>query len=359
MEASTDGMVVAISASERIPEMERRFLAAHPGAELLWTPYVESLEARSSKARHGGVNADGLPTPEITDELRNAWARTQVLVGLDLPAGVAELFPRLELLQLASAGYDKCDLGALASMGVRLTTASGLAAPSIAEFVMGRLLAEWKHFRALDAQQRAHDWTQQMGGEVAGRTLGIVGLGALGRAIARRARAFDMIVLATRASAQAGDSDPDVDELYPAAALDDMLQRCDAVVATLPANESTFDMFDASRFAVMAEGTVFVNVSRGSLVVETDLIEALRSGHLRAAVLDVTRVEPLPSDDPLWDAPNLYLSPHTSTSLDRYADNLVDLAADNLTRYVEGQPLRNEVDLTNRSSSGGLVADEV
>ena len=144
------------------------------------------------------------------------------------------------------------------------------------------------------------------------------------------------------------DYDPEVDELYPAAALDDMLQRCDAVVATLPANESTFDMFDASRFAVMAEGTVFVNVSRGSLVVETDLIEALRSGHLRAAVLDVTRVEPLPADDPLWDAPNLYLSPHTSTSLDRYADNLVDLAADNLTRYVEGQPLRNEVELAGR-----------
>ena len=328
--------------------MERRFLAAHPGVELLWTPYVESLEVRSSKARNGGVVPDGLPTPEITDELRDAWARTQVLVGIDLPAEPAAMFPRLELFQLASAGYDKCDLGSLAAMGVRLATASGLAAPSIAEFVMGRLLAEWKHFRTLDAQQQAHDWTQQLGVEVAGRTLGIVGLGALGRAIARRAKAFDMTVLATRASAQAGDSDPDVDELHPAAALDDMLQRCDVVVATLPANDSTFDMFDACRFAAMAAGAIFVNVSRGSLVVETDLIEALRSGHLRAAVLDVTRVEPLPADDPLWDTPNLYLSPHTSTSLDRYADNLVDLAADNLTRYVEGQPLRNEVELAGR-----------
>ena len=128
----------------------------------------------------------------------------------------------------------------------------------------------------------------------------------------------------------------------------EVLGRCDAVVATLPADESTFDMFDASRFAAMAAGTIFVNVSRGSLVVEGDLIEALRSGHLRAAVLDVTRLEPLPATDPLWDAPNLYLSPHTSTSLDRYVDNLVDLAADNLTRFVEGRPLRNEVDLTNR-----------
>jgi phosphoglycerate dehydrogenase-like enzyme len=233
-------------------------------------------------------------------------------------------------------------------MGVRLATSSGLAAPSIAEFVMGRLLAEWKHFRTLDAQQHAHVWTQQLGAEVAGRTLGIVGLGSLGRAIARRAKAFDMMVLATRASAQPGDTDPDVDELHPASTLDELLPRCDAVVATLPANESTFDMFDASRFGAMAEGAVFVNVSRGSLVVEPDLVESLRSGHLRAAVLDVTRVEPLPADDPLWDAPNLYLSPHTSTSLDRYADNLVDLAADNLNRFVEGQPLRNEVDLAGR-----------
>ena len=348
MSGSTDGLVVAISVSERLPDMERRFLAAHPGVELLWTPYVESLDVRSSKARNGGVDPDGLPTPEITDELREAWARTQVLVGIDLPADSAELFPNLQLFQLASAGYDKCDLGSLAVMGVRLATASGLAAPSIAEFVMGRLLAEWKHFRALDAQQEAHDWTQQLGVEVAGRTLGIVGLGALGRAIARRAKAFDMTVLATRASARPGDTDPDVHELHPAAALDAMLARCDAVVATLPANEHTFDMFDGPRFAAMAEGTIFVNVSRGSLVVEADLIEALQSGHLRAAILDVTRVEPLPAGDPLWDAPNLYLSPHTSTSLDRYADNLVDLAADNLTRFIEGGPLRNEVELTPR-----------
>ena len=309
MKPRTDGLVAAISASQRIPDMERRFLAAHPGVELLWTPYVESLEVRSSKARNGGVDPGGLPTPEITDELRDAWARTEVLVGLDLPADTAGLFPRLELFQLASAGYDKCNLGALAAMGVRLATASGLAAPSIAEFVMGRLLAEWKHFRTLDAQQEAHDWTQQLGVEVAGRTLGIVGLGALGRAIARRAKAFDMTVLATRASARPGDTAPDVDELHPAAALDSMLARCDAVVATLPANDSTFDMFDASQFAAMAEGTIFANVSRGSLVVEADLIEALRSGHLRAAILD-------------------------------------DLAADNLTRCLDGRPLRNEIDLT-------------
>lgn len=348
MNESTDGLVVAVSVSERIPAMERRIMAAHPGVELIWTPYVEPLEVRSSKARNGGVDPEGMETPEITGELREAWARTQVLVGLDLPADAAELFPRLELFQLASAGYDKCDLATLRVMGVRLATSSGLAAPSIAEFVMGRLLAEWKHFRTLDAQQHAHVWTQQLGAEVAGRTLGIVGLGSLRRAIARRAKAFDMMVLATRASAQPGDTDPDVDELHPASTLDELLPRCDAVVATLPANESTFDMFDASRFGAMAEGAVFVNVSRGSLVVEPDLVESLRSGHLRAAVLDVTRVEPLPADDPLWDAPNLYLSPHTSTSLDRYADNLVDLAADNLNRFVEGQPLRNEVDLAGR-----------
>ena len=105
-------------------------------------------------------------------------------------------------------------------------------------------------------------------------------------------------------------------------------------------------MFDAAAFAAMKPGAVFCNVARGSLVDEAALIDALERGHLGAAILDVARTEPLPPDDPLWDAPNIYISPHSSTSQDRYLETLFDLFADNLGRYARGDDLRNVVDLS-------------
>jgi phosphoglycerate dehydrogenase-like enzyme len=170
-----------------------------------------------------------------------------------------------------------------------------------------------------------------------------VGLGSIGRAIARRARAFEMTVLASRASAQAGDTDPDVDELFPADRLDDMIGSVDHLVLALPATPDSVGLIDARRLALMRPGSMLINIARGVHVVEADLIAALESGHLGAAALDVTHTEPLPADDPLWAAPNLYLSPHTSASLDRYQEQVISLAGDNARRLLDAQPLRNVV----------------
>lgn len=341
-------LVVAVMvAFEPSPSMRAVVEQAHPGAEIVWTPYTESEELRSARGRQGGRNATNLETPEITDDMRSDWARTNIAIGMDLPDGLDELMPELRWIQSITAGYDKYDIEALRRQGVRLTNASGLGAAGIAEFVIARLLQVWKNLAVFDAQQREHQWTGMFGTELTGRTLGIAGLGSIGREVARRARAFDMTVLATRASANPGDTDPAVDELFPAADLDSMLQRCDAVVSTLPSNPTTIDLFDATRFAAMPAGSVFCNVGRGAHVVEADLIAALESGHLRAAALDVTQVEPLPAGDPLWDAPNLYLSPHSSVSLDRYVQNLEALLAKNLASFLADEPLTNEVDLTN------------
>ena len=346
--AASDPFTVAVLMDfEPSPDLVSAVEASRPGAEVVWTPYVESDELRSLRGRSDGRNADDLPTPRITDEMRETWQRTDVVVAMDLPDDLSTLMPRLSWIQSITAGYDKYDLPALAAHDVRLTTASGIGAASIAEFVMGRLLQVWKNFRRFDAQQDDHVWEGEFGTELTGRTLGIAGLGSIGREVARRARAFDMTVLATRASARPGDTDDAVDELFPADALDEMLARCDAVVSSLPSNPTTIDLFDADRFAAMRDGAIFCNVGRGAHVVETDLIAALESGRLRAAALDVTRVEPLPEGDPLWDAPNLYLSPHTSVSLDRYLTSLARLLGDNLRRLHAGDPLTNEVDLTS------------
>src|SRR5205085_1969227 len=143
-----------------------------------------------------------------------------------------------------------------------------------------------------------------------------------------------------------GGSSPFADEVFGTDQLLEVLGRCDAVVLSAPSTPETNDLFDAEAFAAMRPGAVFCNVARGALVDEDALVEALRSGHLGAAIIDVTKQEPLPADSPMWTAPRLYLSPHSSTSLDRYLDSIFDLFTDNLRRYVHGEPLRNVVDLS-------------
>lgn len=320
--------------------------AVRPSIDVVSTPYIESTDVRSAKGKNGGIDPDVLPTPDITDQMRSDWARADMVIGQDLPAAAIELLPNMRWFQSIMAGTEHYDPAVFAGGRARLTTASGIGAVSIAEFIFGRLLQHHKELRVIEEQQRSQTWTLQHGVEIAGRTIGIVGLGAIGRAVATRARAFDMTVLATRGSAKPGDTDPDVDELFPAAEVDAMLARCDVVISSLPATAATKDLFDADRFAAMKPGAWFANVGRGLHVVEPALIAALESGHLCAAALDVCKVEPLPADDPLWTAPNLYLSPHCSVSVDRYLERFELIALENVRRFVAGESLLNDVTLS-------------
>ena len=215
---------------------------------------------------------------------------------------------------------------------------------SISEFVLARLLQMWKRLPEIDALATSHQWEPTYGREVDGLTLGIAGLGAIGRQVARRARALGLSVLAQRRSARPGDTDPDVDELFGPGGLPEVLRRSDAVVAALPETADTIDLFDAKLFAEMRPGALFVNVGRGSAVVDSALIEALESGHLAGAAIDVARIEPLPADSPLWAAPNLLISPHSATAPAKFWSNLHEIFRDNMSRYLRGEPLRNEVD---------------
>jgi phosphoglycerate dehydrogenase-like enzyme len=242
-----------------------------------------------------------------------------------------------------SAGSDHLDVAGMAERGIVLTNGAGIAAGTIADFTMGRLLQVWKNFRTLDANQSRGHWELVFGRQLRGLTLGIVGLGAIGRETARRARAFGMRVIANRRSAAPGDTDPDVDALFTADDLDRMIAECDAVVVAAAATNDTIGLFDRDRFARMKPGAVFCNVARGSLVDEDALLDALGSGHLSAAILDATAVEPTPPDHPLWTAPNCYLSPHISAGGVDYAAGLLDLVERNLGHLLRGEPLDNVV----------------
>ena len=281
----------------------------------------------------------------LDDAGRALWAGAEVAIALDVPRGLAEVAPNLRWIQAIGAGIDHL-LGADLPATVTVTNAAGVAAAPIAEFAIGRLLAVWKRFDVIDEQQHTKTWKPVFGRLAEGQTLGVIGLGAIGSEVAVRARAFGMRTIGTRRSFRPGLTHPAVDELQGAGDLHDVLARCDAVVVSAPGTAETENLFDEAAFAAMKPGAIFCNVGRGSLVDEGALIAALESGHLGAAILDVTRQEPMPDDDPLWDAPNIYISPHCSTSQDRYTDKLFALFADNLGRYARGEELRNVVDLT-------------
>jgi phosphoglycerate dehydrogenase-like enzyme len=215
----------------------------------------------------------------------------------------------------------------------------------MAEFVLGRLLQFWKHFRQIDANQQAHRFERTYGRTFAGSTIGIVGLGNIGIAVAKLLAPFRVRVLGMRRSARPGDTHEFSDELYGSDRLHEMLARCDAVVVAAPATSDTRHLIDARALAALPPHAFLVNVARGSVLDEIALAAALREGRLAGAALDVFEVEPLPPESPLWDVPNLYVSGHSSVSIDRYMDDVFERFEANLVRYVAGEKLTNLVDM--------------
>lgn len=280
------------------------------------------------------------------DERRDALARAEVLIQLHTPADLMTLAPRLRWLQGIGAGVDQFAVAGVTRDQVVVTNASGVSAGSMAEFVIGRLLQIWKRFPEAEAHQRAHEYIRTYGRSFAGSVIGIVGLGSIGVAVAERVRAMGVRVLGLKRNvATAGPGSGAADELFGPDQLHEMLARCDAVVVSAPATPDTHHLIDRAAFASMKRGAVLVNVARGSLVEEDAIVEALASGQLSAAALDVFEQEPLPEDSPLWDTPNLFISAHSSVSVDRYVDDVFDLFEDNLRRYAAGDSLRNRVDM--------------
>jgi phosphoglycerate dehydrogenase-like enzyme len=316
---------------------------AHPRVEVLVVPYEEGQHLRTLRGSPEGVARARQEAPPLTDEQREMFTRVHGVLALDLPFDVGAIAPNLAWVQGIGAGYAQLETAGLAEAGIRLTNASGVNSVAIAEFVIGRILEERKGFRELYERQQQHRWEPVYAPELAGTTIGLIGVGAINAAVARRLQAFDVRVLASRRTARAGDTMTDVDELYPTAHLHEMLARCDTVVAAVPETPDTIGLMDADAFAAMEPGSFFVNVGRGTLVDEPALIDALQRGHLRGAALDVASLEPLPPDHPLWDAPNLYLSYHCSSDPVALFPNLHDLWLENARRFVADEPLLQQV----------------
>jgi phosphoglycerate dehydrogenase-like enzyme len=239
-----------------------------------------------------------------------------------------------------SAGVDSPVFTMFTDRGVRLTTSSGASAPPIAATVMLYLLALSRDLPGWLRAQAAHEWSPTPFRELRGQSVAVVGYGPIGQEVVRLAMAFGMEPVIVRRAAR-GDEPCAVRSLDE---LDDVVADVDAVVSVLPLHPGTRGIFSADVIAAMRPDAVFVNVGRGELVDQTALTDALAAGRLGGAGLDVFDPEPLPPEDPLWDLPNVIVSPHNSGSSDGTEGRVVDVFLDNLGRFLTGRGLRNEVD---------------
>lgn len=296
-----------------------------------------------------GDGGDGVP------EALHAARGAEVFVGWGVPEGLFRAATegpgaRLRWAHTASAGVGSSLHAALRGSGVVLTNAAGVYAEPMADSVLAMLL----HFaRGLDFAVRAQAerrWDKEPFDaadaplrELAECTVGIVGLGGVGRAVARRCRALGMRVLATRRSGPDGPEGVDVE--WGPGALERILPASDHLVVTVPLTGETRGMIGARELAMLPPGAVLVNVARGGVVDEGALVGALRSGRLRGAGLDVFAREPLPEDSPLWSLPNVLVTPHVSGASHRFWRRQTDLILENLERHLAGRPLVNAVDV--------------
>ena len=286
-------------------------------------------------------------TPAQAAEWASLVAEAEVMLDVDRATerDLARQAPRLRWIQLSSSGV----VHIVEQMGrgdrpLVVTNAAGMHALPLAEFVLFAMLYFAKRMPRVLADQRRHHWERFALDTLPGKTLGIVGLGHVGRAIARLARSAGLRVVAARRTAGAASESPDVDAVYPTAGLRTMLGESDYVVLIVPLTPETAGLLGKAELAAMKPGAVLINIGRGQLVDEAALIESLQSGHLGGAALDVFATEPLPNASPLWDLPNVLVTPHSmSTALDEN-EWLVDLFCDNMRRYLAGQSLRNVFD---------------
>jgi phosphoglycerate dehydrogenase-like enzyme len=256
--------------------------------------------------------------------------------------------PRLRFIQSIGAGTDQFPTAALAERGIRLASARGVNARAVAEHAMALVLALSRRLPEARDNQSRRQWRGMIGDlarredEVGGKTMVVVGLGQIGGQLARLAKAFDMRVVGLRRDPAAGGGAADT--VHPMADFAALLPEADFVILACPLTEETENLVDAAALRRMKPSAHLVNVARGRVVDEAALVAALRAGQIAGAGIDVTAIEPLAADSPLWGLEQVLITPHTAGETRRYEDNVIEILRDNLGRLRRGEePLRNQV----------------
>jgi phosphoglycerate dehydrogenase-like enzyme len=264
--------------------------------------------------------------------------------GVAIAAALRDPACKVRWIQVTTAGADGLLLNGVPP-GIVVTNQGGAVAPTVAESAMAMILAMARQIPVIVARSAKREWIKEFTPPLLaleGRTLAIVGYGNLGRQLAKRARGFDMKIVGLSRSLA---SDPLADEMHPLGELHAVLGHADVVAVTIASFRATRHIMDAAAFAAVKPGALFVNVSRGETVDQVALRNALTEGRLRSAFIDVTEPEPLPAGDPLWDAPNLIVSPHSAGhGGTRTGARIAKVLTENMNLYRAGQPLQHRME---------------
>jgi len=315
-----------------------------PTKVVAWLDSPERLAALQAAAP--GVD---IVRVENGEQAAAAVGDAQVLLGF-CDEQILSRGPQLHWIQVYWAGVEDCVSQASMRRGDKvLTNGQRIASPALAEHAIALMMALVRGLDVYHGNQLRGSWQREVGlergdfMELEGRTVLIVGLGGIGTQTAKRAHGLGMRVIATRGSRREGPAY--VDYVGLADETVDLARQADVVINTAPLTDETRGMFNAAFFAAMKSTAYFVSVGRGASTVTDDLVAALNNGDIAGAGLDVTDPEPLPEGHPLWTTPRVLISPHTAGRSDRSRDRLFLLVAENLRRYVAGDPLLSVVDI--------------
>jgi glyoxylate/hydroxypyruvate reductase len=267
-------------------------------------------------------------------------ARCEILLAFGVPPGTLSKMPRLKMIQSMTAGVDGWMARKDLAPDLPLSAARGTHLPQMPENILGALFHITKHYATIADHQKQSKWVRSQSATLAGKTLGILGLGAIGVDLARKAAALDMRVIGTRRTPGAV---PHVEKVYGFDGTDEVLTHSDFVVLLLPVTPQTENMFDRSRLQKMKPSAWLINFGRGALIVDDDLIAAVKAKSIAGAVLDVFRTEPLPSEHPFWQTPGITVLPHIGGGHPDRDKVVAQLFTENVRRHLAGEPLKELV----------------
>jgi len=333
--------------------------ASPQNIEVLTTVPFPELVMQQLRSLSPRIKVTLQPAKKVEEISQETWQKTEVLYT-DVLLPDLELVPALKWVQFHYAGIDFIQGSNLLNRkDLKITSMSGASAIQEGEYIVLMLLALGHHIQGLLANQAKAEWPADRWErfspvELSSATIGLVGYGSIAREVARLLQPFGCKILAAKRDAMhpqdsgytiEGHGDPQGDyfhRLYPIEALNSMLRECDFVVITLPLTPETRGLIGEEAFKSFKPGAYLVHVSRGGIVDETALQQALVEKRLAGAAVDVFSQEPLPATHPLWKAPNLILTPHVSGFSTRYKERAGEMFAENLKRYLRGEPLLNE-----------------
>ncbi|MDG4824858.1 D-2-hydroxyacid dehydrogenase [Asanoa sp. WMMD1127] len=319
------------------PDLVRRIADADPRVDVIYEP--EIVPVPRYRCDHTGTPRQLTAAQQERWEAALAAADVSFDFDWQAPAELPVRAPRLRWVQGTSAGIgEKVRRAGLDLSDLVMTTGAGLHAVPLAEFAVLGALHFVKGVPQLRERQVAHRWERYTTAQLAGRTVTVVGLGGIGRRVVDSFVALGTRVLAVGRPGRAYDLPGPV---FSTDELDDLLPRTDVLVLCTPLTDETRGLLSAARIARLKRGAIVVNIGRGPVVDEAALVDALRSGALTGAALDVFETEPLPPGSPLWDLPNVLVSPHLAATVDTENAALTDLFVDNLHRWLDGRELRN------------------